>query len=383
MTIYNQFIDDLASGRPPDPDRVGEVCAELRKDLQRELGRRKLWTASPRLVGIAEHTWNADALAELAHDAYVHSFVRRLRGIENQRLAGADVRGLVLRNLRNFLTERQKESDPIGYLVFEQTCKAARQAIDAADVAILNAPPAETERGVVDGATLLGFGSGLAPVAGEEQLDEIVPRWGDDLFPDLVTAQTNAVREAVGKLACHIAELRAAGVEAFRLGDLVGALKRDLRRRCEAKVSEELGEPGKEDLDPESPPTVIVHPEDELAEEQRLALIVRCVTRRITRLEPGDLRESLWKIWPFVRSCAADEVGHPAWTEISRKLGISRKRLPQLYARLGEIVRQCREKLDRFAKAAHQKEIDRQDPDTRSDDFHGEPIAIGASARGR
>jgi len=37
MTIYNQFIDSLASGRPPDPDRVGKVCAELRKDLQREL----------------------------------------------------------------------------------------------------------------------------------------------------------------------------------------------------------------------------------------------------------------------------------------------------------------------------------------------------------
>jgi len=291
------------------------------------------------------------------------------------------VRGLVLRNLRNFLTERQKESDPIGYLVFEQTCKAARQAIDAGDVAILNAPPAETERGDVDGATLLGFGSGLAPVADEEQLDEIVPSWSGDLFPDLVTAQTNAVREAIGSLARHLAELRDAGVEAFRLGDLVGALKRDLRRRWEAKVAEELGEAGKEDLAPESPPTAILRPEDELAEEQRLALIVRCVTRRIARLAPGDLRESLWKIWPFVRSCAADGVKRPAWTEISRELGISRKRLPQLYARLGEIVRQCREKLGRPAKAAREKEIDH--PDTRSDDVHGEAIAIGASPRGR
>ncbi|MCP4527837.1 MAG: hypothetical protein GY833_18260, partial [Aestuariibacter sp.] len=73
--IYNRFVKHLASGRPPHPDRVGEVCAELCKDLKRELGRRKLWTAPPRLVGIADHTWNADAIAALAHDAYVHSFV--------------------------------------------------------------------------------------------------------------------------------------------------------------------------------------------------------------------------------------------------------------------------------------------------------------------
>ncbi|MCP4658997.1 MAG: hypothetical protein GY856_26595 [bacterium] len=294
-------------------------------------------------------SWCDDALAELAHDAYVHSFIRRLRGLQNQRLSGVDVRGLVLRNLRNFLTERQKESDPIGYLVFEQTCKAARQAIEASVVAIINAPPAETDRGDVDSATLLGFGSGLAPVVSEEQLAEIVPSWSDDLFPDLLTARTTAVRDAIGKLARHIADLRDAGIEAFRVGDLVGALKRDLRRRWEATVAEGLGEPGVEDLDSESSlvPTMIGWLNDEIGEDRSYTQVVRCVSQRIANLDNTEVREQLWQVWQFVRSCAVGEVPRLSWTKIAQELGISRKRLPMLYSRLADMVNECREALSR------------------------------------
>ncbi len=71
------------------------MCAELRKDLRRELRRRNLSEASPRLVGIADNSWNDDALAELASDAYAHSFIRRQRGLQNARRARKDIGGLM------------------------------------------------------------------------------------------------------------------------------------------------------------------------------------------------------------------------------------------------------------------------------------------------
>ena len=388
--LYNDFIDSLASGRSPDPDRVSEVCAELGKDLRRELNRRGLWTSSPKLVGIEDRAWSDDALVELVLAAYEHSFLRRLRGLKNHRRhrdrkgKKKDAAGLIRRNLRNFLTDRQKQHDPIGYFLFENSCKAVRQAIAAGDVAILNAPPPETERGDVDGATLLGFGSGLAPVTDREQLDEIVPEWSDVLFPGLITARTNALKRELDKLALCLADLSDAGVEAFRLGDLVGALKHEMRRRWQQRMAEDLGEAGREDLDPDSEPTAIVRPEDEVDGEQRLAWIVRCVSQRIVALAPGAARDLLfWKVWPFVRSCQANDAPRPPWTVISRELDIPRKRVKRLYDRLGEMTVRCRELLGRPSKAAGEQRIDSEDPESRSEDRPGERIAAGASTRGR
>ena len=230
---------------------------------------------------------------------------------------------------------------------------------------------------LVDGPYVLGY----RPLAQLKELDEIVPAWSRGLFPDLVTASTNSLPDVIARLARHLVALRDAGVGAFRLADLVGALKRDLRCRWEARVADDLGEPGSEDLDADSSPTVLVRPEDELEGEERLAVIVRCVTRRIAALEAGSVRDALWTLWPYVRSCAVEGLARPAWTAVSREVGLSRKRLPQLYARLGEMVRQCRECLSRPFNARKRKNDEPRESRIETQDCYA--TAKKAAGQGR
>lgn len=348
--IYTEYVRDLAGGKPPDRQSDEEVCRQLRVDLRWALARRGLWHASPSLLGVVGTTWTPDLLEDLVHDAYLYNFADRLWHLHDRVRLGADLRPLVLRNLENFLSERQRALDPIGHRIFVRFKAALRGAVARGELFLLNATPAERDRAEIDNLSLLGFSRGLAAVAAPEELAEAVRGWPEDLFTDLVGAETNAVAKTVARLERHVVDLKARGIRAFRFKDLVDLLKLRARRRWEAAVAEDLGESVVESRADGGPavPVVIVRPDDEPDGARRLVMLVHCVSRRIAELADGRTRDELRRLWEKLRATSAEGLPRPSLAKLGKELGIAReRRLPKLLRDLGEMVEQCRECLGR------------------------------------
>src|SRR4029078_7551664 len=102
---------------PPDKGLFKDLMESLRASLKHELHLRALWYVSPRQVGVfGWETWrDAGALEELAAECYVYVFVDRLRRLEAQLLVKPNVDGLVALAIGQFIYERRKHYDPLGF----------------------------------------------------------------------------------------------------------------------------------------------------------------------------------------------------------------------------------------------------------------------------
>lgn len=343
--IYTDYVRGLAGGKPPDPQSDEEVCRQLRTDLRWALARRGLWHASPSLLGVVGTAWTPDLLEDLVHDAYLYNFADRLWHLYDRLRLGADLRPLVLRNLENFLSERQRALDPIGRRIFVRLAAALRGAVARGELFLLNATPAERDRAEIDNLSLLGFARGLAAVASPEDLADAVGGWDEDLFQELVSAETNAVAKTVARLERHVLGLGAGAVRAFRFKDLVDILKLRGRRAWEAALAEDLGESVIErHEDGAAVPVVIVRPDEEPDGARRLVALVDCVSRRIDGLDDRRKRDQLRRLWEKLRGTGAEGKPRPSMVKLGKELGIAReRRLPKLLRDLGEMVEQCRE----------------------------------------
>lgn len=343
---YNDYLDALNKNAEVPPQVATAVLKDLDQHVRYEIRRRGLSQATPRLLGLTSHQWNDDAFEELRHDAFLDSFgKKRLRGLQNQRRAGADATGFVRRNIRNRITDLQREVDPIGYDIFERTCQAASLAAQNGHLKILNVPPPEAERGDVDGTSLLGFGSGYADEASDEELDHAVQKWGDDLFPAMVLAKTNSVKSLVREMADKIANMQSLGIEAFRLVALVDALKREIRRRWDSVTADSFGETVLEEFDDEAAILFVVRNVDKLDEGQQEEFLRHCIAQRIAQYKIEEKREPLWTAWRVIKSCVAEGIVRENWTKISRATDLDRRLLPKLYEILGHMFATCREQI--------------------------------------
>lgn len=104
----------------PDCDPAGCVLPRLEQVLRRQMARRHLLSAPPAYLGYPEHlTWSAPgAMEDLRVDCYLYAVARRIEGLRNQLVVRADVDGLIVVNVRNFLFERQRQNDRRGYATF-------------------------------------------------------------------------------------------------------------------------------------------------------------------------------------------------------------------------------------------------------------------------
>src|SRR5687767_6906412 len=103
--VFTEYVRSLSQGEPA-PALFAALCRELSAALRTELRRRGLWNTPPSYLGIlGGGSWDDDALDELRADAHTFVFVDRLRSLRAQMEAKANIDGLVLRAVRNFVQD--------------------------------------------------------------------------------------------------------------------------------------------------------------------------------------------------------------------------------------------------------------------------------------
>ncbi len=359
--IFTEYVRALDSGVEPGREDLDAVLGKLRDALRSEMIKRSLWSAPPSYLGICGWSnWSVkEALEELLNDCYCFVFVRRLPGLSALLEIQENVEGLVFRNIRHFLFEKQKHHDPLGYRVFNVLRLATRQSIAAGTLHVLAGSPR------VGNATVLAFspvddlsqaGPGAPPARPPPwDVSETVRAWSDELLPELMTARGAKLDAVVGKLCRCLGRLAALGIERFRFKDLIAPFKQAVRRHWNTIWLSAQGEVAFEDGDGEFCRLVrLVRPDSGFEERDVFHQLLACVTESLDRLETRRKTQAyLEKLWTFLRShAAADEppadaggrqAGRlPSRRKIADLLGIPRYRLPELNETLGGLVETCR-----------------------------------------
>lgn len=362
---FTRFVQACEPGREPDPAVAAEMWAAFGRVVRQELRRRSLSQTAPQWLGIYgfrgwwEATGHGGPFEDLLAEAYRYVFVERFAALKAQTLAKANIEGLVLASVRNFLHDRQRLHDRLGSRLFEVLSLAVRHALGRGDLAVVRGSPK------VGSSTILAVGepSPSAEMASAATLAEIARRWNDELLPDLVTASRADKRRLVEELARRLAELDLSGVAAFRFGDLLSPLRTDVRERWAALLS-----PAEED-----PPVDedtrgfrrLRHSfapgfEARVIADDRFAKLVDCLDNAIEASPESErTRGYLRRVLLFVRAFAADEdetleregSGEdedrlPSFRRMAEHLKIPRDRLGGLMDTLKSFLERCRERLD-------------------------------------
>ncbi len=344
--VFSDYVARLGEkGEPPDRASYEEVRKSLRSVLISQMRRRGLWWSPPSFLGMTGTRWDGATLDELVSDVYSYNFIHRLRGLRNQQRLRGNIRPLVVLNVRNLLTERQKKADPVGYRVFGRLRAAVEAAIDRDEIMVRDEAEGAAKR-ALGNSTVLSFAPGLAPLAPRRDFEEPVRRWNDGLLPDLITAEGRSVPKIERRLAEKVVALKSDGVDAFLFGDLIAELKDDVRKRFEGIWRQSLGElaweSGGDDTSPT--PVPIEWPDEEPDWPRRRLLIQDCVAAKIDGQRPPKSRRDLWNLWLLIRSTRLQpqEVGPiPCYAELGRQLKLSGQRVRQLFERLRPLVEGC------------------------------------------
>lgn len=369
--IFSDYVRAVAPGQEPDPGLFERTWRHLRGALRRELRRRGLWTAPPSFLGVYGYSsWrDPGALDDLTGGCYEFTFVVRLRSLRAQLRTKDNVDGLVFLNVRNFVHGLQRDHDPVGHRAYQVLERAVELA---ADEGLLSTPGAGRRLG---GSSVLSFAAGAgeeltdAPPDGEERahrqrvLAGLVEGWNTELLPGLVTARGRETEAVAADLARRLPEIAGAGLEAVHVSEVLGPLRRDLRQRwaqllwqaqgdvapresveAAAPADDEDGDAGfVQVLSLYRPPP---SPERRAVERDTFRSLTDCVWRQVEGLEADDrTRGYLERFWQFLRTCVQESEAVPSQRKLSRFLDIPRDRFPELYDRLGAMVRRCREGL--------------------------------------
>ncbi len=354
---FSRYVETLERGARPEEALEDEVWQKLADALRYELRQRGLWLAPPSYLGVqGAFSWTRnEAFEELLCDCYSFVFVFRLRGLAGLLTYRENIEGVVFRNIRLFLFERQRQWDPLGYRVFVVSRKAARVAIRELWLFVLEGDDA------VSNETLLGFEpSEPCQRDGTIDLGPETRQWSAELLPGLVTARSTRLEDLVRSLAERMRRLQGSRLRWFRFRELVEPFKGFVREMWSEMWWTDQGEAGFESRDGEESERVFLT-WPEMAFEQREAFeqLAACVEAGMASSAGRQkTREYLERLWIFLRvySVAGDlpidrplaegkgEVGEsklPSHRKLADQLEIPRYRLPQLFETLGELVEGC------------------------------------------
>ena len=101
---------------------------------------RSLFAAPPSYLGYpGVSNWSAPgAFEDIVADCYIFAILQRLTALRNQLKIKPNIDGLISRNVANFLLERQRQNDLIGYAVFGNVKAAALEAAEAGLIVLEN-----------------------------------------------------------------------------------------------------------------------------------------------------------------------------------------------------------------------------------------------------
>lgn len=370
--IFTDYLRGLETTGEPEPQAFREVWGALRHALRRELRRRGLTDSPPGYLGIfAGAVWEnpavanrdsnaslvepADALDELTADAYVYIFVRRLRGLRAQLKVKPNIDGLVYRNLKNFLHDRQRRHDPLGYRLYALLQRALTRTLEDGHLHLVEGGPK------ILNDTILAAEPDTPPelaaqLEASSELDAFARRLGDDFLPGLITARGDEETELVEGLAGRLGGLPTEGVEAFRFKDLIDPLKIDIRARWSSLWQVGEGETALEDVDDEGFAEIVrlIEPDTRFEDRERFNALADCVESGLEGFDGRKkTRDYLERLWRFLRTFAlaaqerhtgpAGEATLPSHRELGKLLDTPRERLPGLLETLRPHVETCLE----------------------------------------
>jgi len=322
-----------------DGQRIPDAFwAVLRDTLHRNLRRRGLTSRPPAYVGLDDFAaWNEQgALDALAADFYHEHVLPRLRPNWPAR-SEAQLAGLVDLMARQFLGERQRRHDRIGYFVHDNVVKALQIAVDRGALeARLRVPDGRT-----DGEPERRVEAFAPP--GAPQAERIPPErlqerlQAQDGWPHVVPRLGSASLETQAVLAdAIIAAVSRAPGAAVTVRDVVFATRDEVRAALsspgadpDVAVGWDHGDDGAAEL----VRVVFPDPREDVRGHARLAERLRA---RVARLTCQDrVRAGLVRVIDQIAD-AGDEPPSPA--ELRRRLGIPRSTLHELLQRLRTLI---------------------------------------------
>lgn len=334
-----------------EPEHFGVLWTALRRALRTELVRRGLWNRPPPFLGVVGYTrWTEtdahdDALDELTADCYSFVFLERMQALMAQLRRKPTIEGLVFRSIRNFLFERQRHADPIGFRVFGMLTEAVEILVERG---VIRVEP----KGVTIGnrAWLRFTAEPAIEHRGTPTHDEIttwIAAWSDDLLPALIVARGRERRAVGTSLADRLEALAPEGVARIRFRRVAEALRRAVRGRwaallhaTDARDGEPMAAFGR----------LVTHARPPRGFEAResFARLVVDVEQRIGTLDLDDAgRDYLVRLWSFARAIATETHPWPAARRysraaVARALSIPRNRMPALCSALEDLIETCR-----------------------------------------
>jgi hypothetical protein len=366
-SVFTAFVRSQQGEETPDADLLHDAWNGLQAALGGELKRRGLWHSPPCYLGVYGYErWDAEetvgdpmshawcrtrpvqsALAELVTDCWAFIFSARMQSLKLQLRDKENIDGLVLRNIKNFLHERQREHDPVGYRVFERLKGALADAVSRRTLYVLGGDPR------IRNNTVFGFAPCAELRLPALDLGPAVVRWNDELLPGLVIARGREEAAVLERLDQLLLGLPRQGISCFRFKDLVDPLKSDARQRWAAFLARG-DSAGRVEYAPDQ---VQVLPECAMESRQSFEHLVRCVSTSIDHLEVDPrTRGYLVALWTYLqpghraakaeKACesAQDETeeGPLSHRQLSQRLQIPRERIPVLFTILKQIVARCR-----------------------------------------
>ncbi|MEM1178497.1 MAG: hypothetical protein AAGM22_09140 [Acidobacteriota bacterium] len=331
----------------------------LSRAVRRELNRRGLWTSPPRYLGVeSTGAWNDEALEELVSECYLF-LMRRLRTLHQHLKLKPNVDGLVILNIKNFLYERQKSNDPLGYRIFDIARSAVRLAVEKGALSVVGGDPR------IQNSTALAFPPATderpgAPIESRrDQAQQLAAdrcaRWVDALIPDLLLANGRRRLEVAERLAELLASLEVEGVHHVAFKTLVDGLKDAARERWQAVWLQEQGRlessragrrRHRHPARPAEQTPGVVFQSPAFEEQESFSHMTRRVSEAIDSLPDATphLRH-LVRLWDYLRTTSDDPgtAAIPSRRRVAEQLGIPRYLLPELYRRLGDIIERCRD----------------------------------------
>lgn len=288
----------------------------------------------------------ASALDELMVDCYSFIFLKRFERLKAQARVKPEIDGLVFLYIRNFIHDRRKAHDPVGFRIFETLRSAIRQAVQSGEIFVASGDPK------IRSNTMLAFESG--EIGSKPHLDlpdldlphldleTVVKRWYDGLLPGIITAAGEERQKCIDRLRRRVLALKASGARLIRFQDLADPFKRDIRARWAALLEQEGGESVREESEGLTSVVRLIYPDEHVETRDSFRKLNARMANRLERIEvPSKTRRYLQQLWGFLGTyaCDVDMETLPSNRKVSTHLQIPRERLPGLYQTLGEMIR--------------------------------------------
>lgn len=321
-----------------DGQRIPAVLwAALRDALDQNLRRRGLSSRPPAYVGLDDvAAWTDDgALDALAAEFYRDHVLPRLRSDWPAR-SESQLAGLIDLMARQFLGERQRSHDRIGYFVHQNVVQALRIAVERGTLEV--APHAADDEPAARAHRAERFappGSAAERIPPERWLERFAAQDGwSDVVPLLGSASAETQAVLAGAIAAAAAQPPPAAMTAR---DVVLAIRDEVRAALpgpgvdpDVAVGWDRGEDGVAEL------VRVVLPGDPPPGGHDFARLAERLRARVAQLACQDrVRAGLLRVIDQIAE-AGDEPPPPA--ELGRRLGVPRSTLHELLQRLKPLV---------------------------------------------